>query len=272
MLAAALLLPSLLTGNAAPPAGAVKLDQPRVDYRANIASATTSPWIVANGWRILRSPGENFLYVVKGEMAALAAAEAFTYSAEAFISADAAGAAAFGRVVETLKTVPAADLSPVADFGVVEDRSDLTGELLNLLTRMNLLYRIEKNPDPAYRVNVHLGTAEYPAEEARNPAVLAHKIRSQIGDDRRSLRIYGSQVVVGRLMEGTGHGRVLLVNYSLRPVLGLRVRVRNVYSKGLVRASEVADAQLTDWSLDRAATEFTLPELRAFAVIDLSRD
>jgi hypothetical protein len=272
MLAAALLLPTLLTGTAEPPAGAVKLDQPHVDYRANVASATTSPWIVANGWRILRAPRETFLYEAKGEMAALAAAEAFTYSAEAFISADTAGATAFGRVLETLKTVPAAALTPAADFGVVEDRSDLTGELLNLLTRMNLLYRIEKNPDRAYRVNVRLGTTEYPAEEARNPGVLAHKIRSQVGDDRRSLRIYGSEVVVGRLMEGKGQGRVLLLNYSLRPVLGLRVRVREIYSKGLVRAPGVADAQLTDLTRDQAATEFTVPELRAFAVIDLSRD
>jgi hypothetical protein len=271
MLAAALLLPRLLTGDAAPPADALKLEPPHVDYRANVASATTSPWIVANGWRILRAPGGTFTYNVKGETAALAAAEAFTYEADASISSDAPGAAAFGRMLETLKTIPSVDLAPVADFGVVEDGSGAAGELLNLLTRMNLLYRIEKNPDAKYRVNVRLGTVEYPAQESqKNPAVLAHKIRSQIGDDQRSLRIYGSEVVVGRLMEGSRAARVLLLNYSARSVLGLRIRIRGSYSKGELRASGLADSHLSDWTMDGAATEFTLPELQTFAVIDLS--
>jgi hypothetical protein len=44
MLAAALLLPTRLTGTAEPP-DAVKLNEPRVQYRANEASATRSPWI-----------------------------------------------------------------------------------------------------------------------------------------------------------------------------------------------------------------------------------
>jgi len=58
MLAAALLLPSLLAPGAAPPADAVKLNEPKVQYRNNEASATRSPWIDANGWRILRSGGD----------------------------------------------------------------------------------------------------------------------------------------------------------------------------------------------------------------------
>ena len=95
MLAAALLLPSLLAPGAAPPADAVKLSEPRVHDRNNEASATRSPWIDANGWRILRSPGKTFVYQVKGEAAALAAAEAFTYGSGASISTDAAGENAF---------------------------------------------------------------------------------------------------------------------------------------------------------------------------------
>ncbi len=98
MLAAALLLPSLLAPGAEPPADAVKLNPPRVENRANEASATTSPWIDANGWRILRSPNRTFSDRVKGEAAALAAAEAFTYGARASVSADVAGATAFGRM------------------------------------------------------------------------------------------------------------------------------------------------------------------------------
>lgn len=272
MLAAALLLPSLLAPGAEPPANAVKLNEPKVQYRQNEASATRSPWIDANGWRILRTPGRTFVYHVKGEAGAMAVAEAFAYDTPALVSADAAGADAFNRMVEFLKTIPAADLTPVADFGVVDDGSDATGELLNLLTRMNLLYKIEQSPDRKFHVNVRLGTKEYPMEEAQNPSVAAHKIRSQIGDDNRSLRVYGSEVVIARFLRGPRQGRVLLLNYSARPVLGLRVRVRGAYSKGELKASGMPDAHLADWTPDAPATEFTVPELRVFAVVDLSRD
>jgi hypothetical protein len=100
---------------------------------------------------------------------------------------------------------------------------------------------------------------------------MAHKIRSQIGDPERSLRIYGSEVVVGRLTAGPRQMRVLLLNYSARPVLGLRVRVRGVYAKGELRASGQANAQLADWTQDGPATEFTIPEIQVAAVIDLVR-
>jgi len=277
MLAAALLLPTLLTGGAAPPPNAVTLSEPRVEYRPNEASATTSPWIDANGWRILRDAGAKFLYTVKGAGAALATAEAFTYDANAFISTDTPGAAAFQGMAEFLKTIPAVALSPVADFGVIDDRSQATGELLNLLTRMNLLYRVGIKPDASMALNVRLGTKEYPAQEASNPGLLAHKIRSQLGDDHRSLRIYGSEVVVGRLTQGPRQMRVSLLNYaalndSARPVLGLRVRVRGSFSKGELRASGQADPQLADWTQDGTATEFTIPELRVCAVVDLFRN
>jgi hypothetical protein len=266
MLAALLVLPSLLTGGAEAPADAVRLIGPRVEYRADEASATRSPWIDANGWRILRDPGRMFVYHVKGETAALAAAEAFTYGAGALISADAPGADAFVRVLDFLKSVPGADLAPVADLGVVDDGPDASGELLNLLTRMNLLFKIGRNPDPSLPVNVRL------TGEAQNPSVAAHKIRSQIGDENRSLRIYGSEVVIGRLMRGPRLTRLFLLNYDARPVPGVRVRVRGAYSKGEPRVFGVADAHLADWTQDGVATEFTVPEIRVLAVIDLTRD
>jgi hypothetical protein len=262
MLAALLVLPSLLTGGAEAPADAVRLIGPRVEYRTNEASATRSPWIDANGWRILRDPGRTFVYHVKGETAA----QAFTYGAGALISADAPGADAFARMLDFLKSVPGADLAPVADLGVVDDGSDASGELLNLLTRMNLLFKIGRNPDPSLPVNVRL------TGEAQNPGVAAHKIRSQIGDENRSLRIYGSEVVIGRLTRRPRLTRLFLLNYDARPVLGMRVRVRGAYSKGDPRVSGVADAHLTDWTQDGAATEFTVPEIRVLAVIDLTRE
>ena len=71
--------------------GAVKLLAPTVNYRMNVASATNAPWLVANGWRFIRRPQGRFYYDVTGKQAALAAAEAFCYGANAMIRTDAAG-------------------------------------------------------------------------------------------------------------------------------------------------------------------------------------
>jgi hypothetical protein len=264
---AALILPVLLTGDA--PSDAVKLNEPRVQNRPDQASATRGAWVDANGWRILRDPGRTFVYHVKGQAAALAAAESFTYGTAALISADAPGSEAFARMLDFLKTAPAPDLPPVADIGVIDDGSDAAGELMNLLTRMNLLYKIEKAPDRAFHLNVRIGTKEYPKED--NPNILAHKVRSDLGDDSRSLRVYGSEVVIARFLSGSNRARVFLINYANRPALGLRVRIRGAYAKSALRAFGLPDAQIADLSQDGPATEFTIPELRSFAVVDLSR-
>jgi hypothetical protein len=267
---AALLLPSLLAGGTDAPPDAVSLIEPKVLYRVNEASATRAPWLQANGWRILRSPSRTFIYRVKGPAAALAAAEAFAFGARALISTDAPGEAAFAPMLDFLKSLPATESAPAADFGVIDDKTDVSAELLNLLTRSNLLYKIERMPDPALNINVRVGTPEYPLAEAKNPGTMAHKIRAQLGDDNRSLRIYGSETVVARLLTGSGGARVMLLNYSGRPVLGMRVRVKGVYAKAELRAFGLDAAKASDWTTDATGTEFTVPELRAFAVIDLN--
>jgi hypothetical protein len=270
MLASILLLPRLL-GAGAEPADAVKLPAPRVQYRMNVATATTSPWIDANGWRLVRTPGQSFVYHVTGDSAALAAAEAFTYGCDALVATDAAGAEFFGRMLDFLRQIPTVDLPPVADVGVVDDNSAATGELMNLLSRQNLLYKPQHAIDRRMRLNVHLGTKDYPFEDANDPSMLAHKIRAKLGDDNRSLRVYGSEVVIARLLASGDQARVYLLNYSNRPVRGLRVRIRGSYAKGESRVFGVADAHVSDLALDPTGTEFTIPELNAFAVIDLSR-
>jgi hypothetical protein len=264
MIAAFVLLPRLLAADAEPK-DAVQLNTPRVQYRPNEASATRSPWIDANGWRILRAPDRTFVYHVEGDAAALAAAEGFAYGAHALIGADAAGTEAFGRMLEFLHRIPDAELIPVADIGVVDDGKDPTGELMNLLARQNLLYKVERAPDPKLRVNVQ------PGVKAGNPNLLAHQIRAQLSDENRSLRIYGGEVVIARLMANSTQARVYLLNYSNRPVRGLRVRVRGVFAKGEPRVFGVSAAHLEDWTPERDATEFTIPEMNAFAVIDLFR-
>ena len=45
-----------VTAEAADPGAAVKLQAPTVNYRMQEATATAAPWVIHNGWRILRLP------------------------------------------------------------------------------------------------------------------------------------------------------------------------------------------------------------------------
>jgi hypothetical protein len=266
----AALLPALSTSDA-DASGAVKLTVPRVQYRMNEAAATRSPWIDSNGWRILRKPDASYYYDVPADSAGLAAAEAFAYGAKARVHTDAAGAGAFSRILEFLRGIPDRDLASRANIGIIDDGSDQTGELMNLLSRRNLLYTIVSAPDTKLDANVRIGSNEYPKAEAGNPAVLARKIRDQVGDDKRLLRVYGSEVVIARLLGGREHARVHLLNYSNRPVLGLRVRVIGEYSSQKLFASGKPGATVADPIVKNGATEFTVPEMATYSVIDLSR-
>ena len=136
----AALLPALSSGP--PDAGAVKLPVPKVEYRINEASASRSPWIDANGWQLLREPARRYYYDVPAASVALAAAEAFAYGAKAAIHTDTAGEAIFHRMLQFLREIPEHDLPAMANIGIIDDGSPETGELMNLLTRRNLLYRI----------------------------------------------------------------------------------------------------------------------------------
>jgi hypothetical protein len=265
----AAVLPVLATG-AGPEAGATVLTTPHVEYRMNEAAATRSPWIDANGWVILRKPQARYYYDASGAAAALSAAEAFAYSAEARIHTDAAGAGAFRGMLEFLRRLPDSDLPAVADIGVVDDGSDETGELMNLLTRHNLLYRIVTAPNEKLKINVRIGSNEYPKSEAEDPGFLAQKIRGALGDENRSLRIYGSEVVIGRLLGNGRTARVHLLNYSGRPVKGLRVRVSGEYRRQKLFTYSEPSSSVMDPVVASGATEFTIPSLPVYAVIDLS--
>lgn len=270
MLLLAALLPVLSPGPA--DADAVRLPVPKVEYRINEASASRSPWIDANGWQLLRAPARRYYYDVPAESVALAAAEAFSYGARAEIHTDSAGAAIFHRMLHFLSEIPErGDMPTMANIGVIDDGSPDTGELMNLLSRRNLLYRIVTAPDPRLDLNIRLGSQEYPKSEAADPGKLAQKIRSELTDEKRLLRVYGSNVMIARLM-GTGDRvRIHLLNYANRPVTGLRVRVLGNYPNWRVAAYDHPDLKLEDLRTADGATEFTVPEISTYTVIDLSR-
>jgi hypothetical protein len=120
---------------------------------------------------------------------------------------------------------------------------------------------------------VKLGTREYPLEDAKNPGTVAHAVRFNLTDEKRSVRIYGSPVVVARLTAAPGRARLHLINYAgaARKVEGIRVRVLGQYPRHQLWLADGAGVELLDYSVAPDASEFTLPELKTYAVIDLSR-
>src|SRR5262249_16024122 len=157
----------------------------------------------------------------------------------ALIKTDPAGLKPLAEMLEFLGGVASDPLPAVADIGYLDDGSPTSGEVMNLMVRNNLLFQIVPAPDRRFKISVKLGTPEYPLEDAKNPAKVAHQARSNPTDERRSLRIFGSQVVVARLTASGGHARLHLLNDSgaSRVVNGIRVRVLGKYSKHRLAAA-----------------------------------
>lgn len=246
-----------------------RLLTPRIAPRSGVASPTRSPWIDANGWLIERRSAGRFYYDLPPGRAALAAAEAFAYGADAVLKVDPADLAEFGRMLAFLREIPEMNLPTVADFTVVDDGSSLTGEVLNLLARRNLLFRVVAETSPQSALNIRLGTKEYPREDAADPNAFALKVRRQLGDDKRSLRLYGSETVIARLTSDGKRARLHLLNYSGREIEGLRVKLRGAYGKGAARVFGVGQAELSDYLMADGATEFSIPRMGIYAVVDL---
>src|SRR5260370_1182320 len=110
-------------------------------------------------------------------------------------------------MLEFLGGVNAEPLPAIADIGFIDDGSPAAGEVMNLMVRENLLFEIVAKPDPRFKLIAQLGTKEYPLAEAKNPSVVAHAIRANLTDEKRSVRVYGSPVVVARLTGAGGKVR-----------------------------------------------------------------
>jgi hypothetical protein len=246
------------------------LPTPGITARAGVASPTRAPWIVASGWRVTRHSDAKYRYDLPAGKAALAAAEAFAYGADALLKIDPADAARLRDVLTFLEGLPAADLKPIADLAIVDDGSAIAGEVMNLLTRRNLLYEIVKAPSARYRLNIALGTREFPVEDAADPSAFALKVRRLLTDEQRTVRIYGSEVVIARLTGDAARIRVHLINYGGREIEGLRVRLRGAYATGAAYLEGTGRAALQDHVVADGATEFSLPRLGVYAAIDLT--
>ena len=252
-------------------AALTKLPAPRIDYRINEASATTVPWLETNGAAILRNPTVAYLYNVNGRAAAIAAGEAALFGGRAYIDTDEEGLLALSPLLDVIARLNPEPEEPITDIGVIDDGSPRTGEVLKLLVRYNLLARPERTPDRRLLLNVRIGSSQYPLADAADPHKMALKIRGDLGDDRRSLRVYGSDVVIGRLSGTPKRMRLQLLNYSQRPVRGLRIRVKGRFSQSQVQAAGISEPRLRDFVSSAGATEFTIPLIDTFLVVDLAR-
>ena len=246
------------------------LPTPGVTARAGLASPTRAPWIVANGWRFTRNPGAKYRYDLPAGKGALAAAETFAYGADAVLKIDPADASGLGAMLTFIEGIPSADLPAIADLGVIDDGSAITGEVMNLLARRNLLFQVLKAPSSRVRLNIAMGSPEYPIADAADPSAFALKIRRQLTDQQRTLRVYGSEVVIARLTGDAGRIRLHLINYGGREIEGLRLRLRGAYGTGDARVHGAGRISLQDHVVADGATEFSLPRIGTYAVIDLT--
>jgi hypothetical protein len=252
----------------------LKLPVPGITFRVDEASASRRPWLTSNGSRILRQPDARFLYDVPAEAVALAAAEAFCFGGRALIHVDQKGIQPFASILRFLTDINSEPTIPIADIGVLDDGSGMSGEILNLLIRDNLLFALVRSPDVKYKLLVELGSKSYSGPGLRDPDAIVHRIRTDLTDAERTLRLFGTSVVVARLTGNPDKPRLHLLNYGAPTHVeagGFRVRVLGSYSKAKVHAFEHPDQKLLDYEFNTEATEFTIPELKAYTVVDLSR-
>jgi hypothetical protein len=249
----------------------VKLPAPGVEYKMNEAAATSLPWVNANGWRFARDGSHAYYYDVPWRKAALAAAEAYANGVDAAVHLDPRELAIFGKILAFLRSVEIPPLPVMANIGIVDDGSDETGEVMNLLARRNLLFRVVPTSDPNCDLNVQIGTAEFPKDAASDPFAFATLVRKKLTDEKRLVRLYGSDVVLARLNGDAAHVRVHLVNYGGGKVEGLRVRVRGEYAHGQLAAFGIQNAALADYGVADGDTEFTIPSMNVYAVVDLKK-
>jgi len=245
---------------------------PGVDRQVQVASATRSPYLIANGWRFIRNRSAKYRYTLPAGKSALAAAESYAYGADAALQVQTADLESAGKMLAFLRGLPVADLPGVSDLAVVDDQHPLVGEVMNLLARRNLLFAAATAPDPRYPINIRIGSKEYSEEDASDPNAFALKIRRQLTDERRSVRIYGSETVLCRLTGDETRIRLHLLNYRGGKVDGLRIRLRGAFRKGQARGDQIGELPLENFAVSNGATEFSIPAMNLYAVVDLERE
>jgi hypothetical protein len=272
--AAALVSRGLIAAAPADAASFQMVPAPGLRSVRNDAQATVAPWVDSNGWRFMRGLTRVNYEKLPAGASLLAAAEAFAFGVQAIVNPDVADLDELGRLLAFLKTHSRPVMPAIANVGVVDDGSPQMGEVLNMLTRRNLLYRVVPRGDRSLPVTVEAGTPLFPRDALASPGDFAARVREALGDDRRSVRGYGTSTVIAHLTGDETRLRVHLLSYSRnRAQSSVRVRVLGRYQPaGLAAFGAPADVALSDVRHpENAATEFSVPAFNTIAVVDLDR-
>jgi len=254
-----------------------EVSAPGIRFQMNEAQATSAPWIDSNGWRFHRGIGKANYPKLPAGSAPLAAAEAFAFGVDAVFDPDPADVQELGAMLRFLTAQDRKPLPPMANIAIVDDHSEPMEEILNMLSRRNLLYDVVHAPDRSHDLTVQLGSKDFPRESAADPSEFAARVRAKLGDDRRLVRLYGSSTTIAHLTGDGKHARLCLLNYARdRGRQGggqqqeIRIRLRGRYRPAGFAAYPAAEgAKLADVQYVRGATEFTVPPFKILAVIDL---
>ena len=250
-----------------------KLPAPGMRMRtrgAGTASATAAPWVDSNGWRFQLRPDGKFLYEAPAGRAVLAAAEAFAFDADAVMRIADEDLRPVGDLMSFLQSLPRVEgIKAVSNIAVVNNRSPLLPEAMNLLMRRNLLFRIVDAPDSSADLNVEIGSKLFPQSESSNPVYVAERARELLTDRKRLLRIYGSETVLGRLLQNATSARLHLLNYSPRKAEELRIRVKGTWKDIRLHALGYANVEVADIVHRAGGTEFSIREMGPYAVVEL---
>ena len=252
-----------------------EIPSPGVRYLPNVARATNVPWIDSNGWRFARGMRKVSYANVPAGSASLAAAEAFVFNVDAIINPDPKDLEDLGKMLRFLKANEQAPLPAMVNIGVVDSPSPLLDEVLNLLKRRNLLYKVVPAPDRTLDLNVQLGTPDFPAEAAANPYEFAARVRAKLGDDKRLVRLYGTDAVIARLTGDKSRARLYLLSFRSRRqqnagAQAIRVRLQGRYQPATFAAfGGSPEAKVSDVRHPGTTTEFWVPDFNICAIIDL---
>jgi hypothetical protein len=245
---------------------------PAIRNVPNDAQATSSPWIDSNAWRFHRGIHKaNYARLPPGS-AGLAAAEAFTFGVDAILNPDPGDVLELGKILRFLKNQEQPRMAAMANIGIVDDGSPAMGEVLNMLTRRNLLYRVVSGPDRALDLTVQVGTPDFPKDAVSNPSEFAARVRAKLGDDRRLVRLYGTSTAIAHFTGDGKRARLYLLSYSRnRNQADVRVRVLGRYQPANVAVyGAPPDAKLMDIQNPGKTTEFSIPAFNTIAIIDLT--
>ena len=252
---------------------------PRIRSVPTVARATNVPWVDSNGWRFQRGIRKANYATLPAGSAPLAAAEAFAYNVDAILNPDPADVEELAKMLRFLKANDQPPLPAMANIGVVDDRSSVMSEVLNMLTRRNLLYRVVSAPDPALGFTVQLGTPDFPSDAATNPVEFAARVRAKLGDENRLVRLYGTGTVIARLAGDGRRVRLYLLDFNRSrrrqpdDLQAIRVRLLGLYQPAKFAAYGAApDAALIDLRHVGNTTEFSVPTFNTIAIVDLDAD